>query len=640
MVVDYTYQIQYEICALVFLCSISFQFFSSRKFSTRASDLFSAILICCMADLALDILGCLTVTNIVIVPIGLNYLINGLFYCLQVVIPGLTVIYVLSAIGLSAKKTLWPYLLIIPAGVFLLLQLTNPITGLFFSIEGEMGNVRFITGPLAVFYYLCGGFYVLCILMLVIVYRTRLSHKQIFTVILFSVLVMGGMIIQYYHPDLVLTGTAMTVSIMLWHLTLQNPESMMDSETGAYDSAALKLFLNGRVRSGKIDAVVVDISGLDATERDIGNLSATVMKKIGAFLSKLTTSGSWFFRDSKTRFWIVLKHGDDVDEIADKVVSRFNGTWDVGDLSIDLMANVLSVRTRTSINISTTEMTAMINGILDKADPFTGQKTSVEIDAAFLARHRRRQLLEESMRRSIKTGEGLYLCFQPIVNVKDASRSSAEALLRFNDPNLGAVSPGELVPIIEECGMAMFIDTIVVENACSFLSRHPDVNELHVNLSATEFFHNPQKRILEIVKKHNVDPSRICFEITESAAARSPELLNSFMTQMMKEGFTFSLDDYGTGYSNILQVVRMPFSTVKIDKVLLEDTEKGRKALESTVKLFLDLGIEPIVEGVESTEELQRVTQLGASYIQGYLFSPPLPEDGYLRFVKNGNKSL
>ena len=137
------------------------------------------------------------------------------------------------------------------------------------------------------------------------------------------------------------------------------------------------------------------------------------------------------------------------------------------------------------------------------------------------------------MRRSVKTGEGLYICFQPLVASDGTKANAAEVLLRYNDPSLGPVPPSEFIPVIEKRGLALFIDTIVVEQACRFLEKHPEIHMLHINLSATEFFQNPAKRISEIVKGYNVNPKKICFEITESSAARNPEFLGSFMKQMI-----------------------------------------------------------------------------------------------------------
>ena len=629
-----TYQLQYEICSLVFLFALTFQFVSARKFPTRTNNIFTIILLASLADLGLDILGCLTVMNVVKVPLWLNYLINGVFYCLQIVIPALTSIYVLLATGVTFKNNTRAYLIMVPASAFLMLQLLNPFTKLFFYFETIDGIAIFKYGKFALLYYACSAFYVFALLALIIIYRDRLTKKQILTVVFFTILVTGAMLIQILKPYLILTGTAITAAIMLWDLTLQNPENMVDDETGVFNSPALRLFIDGRIRSARVYATVIEISGMSSTEREIGNISSSIMmKRIGAFLLSLSPGRVWCFRDSRTRFWIGAKNAAEMEEVSSKVVERFRDPWDAGGMNIDLMANVISVKTTTSIKISTPELISVVNEQLDESASFTDQKKNLDIDSIHLAKYRRKQILEESIRRSIKTGEGFYLCFQPIIDLNDNNKTTAEVLLRYNDPNLGGVSPVEFMPIIEKGGMAVYIDSFVVDKASIFLSEHPEIKCLHINLSAAEFFHNPIKRISEIVLRNGVDPKRICLEITESAAAKNSDMLKSFMTQMMRLGFSFALDDYGTGYSNILQVLNLPFSTVKIDKVLLENDDKGSKFLESTIKLFTELGIETVIEGVESKAILDRVVRSGAKKIQGFLYSPPLVTNDYLRYI-------
>ena len=107
---------------------------------------------------------------------------------------------------------------------------------------------------------------------------------------------------------------------------------------------------------------------------------------------------------------------------------------------------------------------------------------------------------------------------------------------------------------------------------------------------------------------------------------------------MISRGFSFALDDYGTGYSNALQVMSMPFSFVKIPSVISTRQDKSRKFIDGTIRLFMDLGISTVVEGIETKEQLDDVTSLGVGYIQGYLFSQPLEEDDYLAYIKGGKK--
>ncbi len=640
MVVDFTYQYQYELCSLVFLCCLTIQFFSAKRFPTATSYLFQWILLCSLADLSLDVLGCITLENIETVPIWLNYLVNGLFYMIQTILPSLMTTYVIYALGLSYRRNPKLSLTLVPGALALLIQMTSPLTGLMFSIRKVDGVTRFIQGPMIKVLYGIVAFYLLVLLSLGFIYRAKMSRKQIVTILCFSLLVTVAMVLQILHPNILLTGTGITLAIMLWDLTLQNPEHMIDDSSGAYNVDALNLYLDRSKLIGHLYASVVEIDGLSATDRGIEPGAANALQKsIGAFFSSLSKRKVLYFKETRNRFWVFSKNQTELEQMSSMIVDRFNESWNAGGFEVDLLARVLYFSTNTSIQLSSAELIAIVGQSLDSEGMITRQKNRYVIDSNLLARYRRRNLLEESLRRSLMNNEGFYLCYQPIISVKHDSPTTAEVLLRYNDPNLGAVSPTEFIPIIEENGLSMLMDNYVVDKACDFLSKHPEVDVLHINLSASEFYNNPVKRVSSIVLSHNVSPSRICFEITESVAARNPEMLSSFMNQMIALGFSFALDDYGTGYSNAIQVIRMPFKTIKIDKVLLNEGKKSRLFLEATIRMFDDIGMEMVMEGVETKEQLDRVVSYGVSLIQGFLFSPPLVDVDYLSHIGKNRKN-
>lgn len=641
MLVDYAYQFHFELCSLIFLCCITVHYASAKRFPTITNKLFTMILLCALLDLALDITGCLTLEYINTVPVWLNYLINGLFYCLQTVLPLLACIYVIYAVGFSFQKNKPMLLVFIPAALFLGIQLINPFTGLVFSIGTEKGVLGFQHGPLHIMLYASVVLYLLILVIIVIVHSGKLSGKQVFTIIAFTVIVTISMIIQMRFPSLILTGTGITVAIMLWDLTLQSPETMLDEESGAFNSNALQLFLEGELGRRQVHATVINVDGLSTFERGSGSLaSKTLSRQVGEFFAGVQRHKNWFFRDSNNRFWIISRTRAELEAISVRIADRFRKSWDVAGKSVDLMAKVLVASTNTHSKLSPAELISIVNDALDAENIINNQIIRLDIDSSLLAKYRRQQIIDESMRRSVKTNEGLYVCYQPLVASDGQTVNAAEVLLRYNDPSLGPISPAEFIPVIEKRGLALFIDSFVVDSACSFLEKHPEMHMLHVNLSATEFFHNPVKRISEIVSSHNVDPRKICFEITESSAARNPAFLGSFMKQMIEKGFSFALDDYGTGYSNALQVLSMPFSVVKLDKVLLTEGQKSRNFLESTIRLFKDLNMVCMVEGIETKEQFDMVTSLGGLWMQGYLFSPPLDEREYLEYIKQGSRAV
>lgn len=633
-----TFQYQYELCALIILVCMAIQYLSLKKFPSKTNMIFIAIMLCSIMDLALDVLGCFTLIYVNEVPLWVTYAVNNIFFCFQIIIPVLMLTYVVYSVGFSFATNPGFLAILIPAAVFLGIQFINPFTHVVFEIAPIDGTLQYARGILFPTLYISEFIYLAAVVVMVILFRNNLTSKQKGTILLFVAVIVFASVIQIFFPEILLTGMAMTISIMLMDMILQNPEDMLDNATRVFNGSALELFLSASMSRGKrIFLSVVDVDGLDMFSRGTGKADQIIETEIGKFFHRLSKKGGWVFRLSKTRFFVIAKDKDELEEHSNAILERFRKKWKVGNMSVDLLANVLCVETNTSIQFSNSEMIALIDEVIETNTAIGNQKSYLLIDSTILAKLRRRHIIEESLRRSFKTNEGLYLCFQPIISTTNSSFIAAEALLRYNDQSLGAVSPVEFIPIVEKCGMASFIDTYVINEGCKFLCRHPEVNLLHINLSAAEFSHNPAEMISSIVEAYDVDPGRICLEITESSAATHPDILLSFMTEMNRKGFHFALDDYGTGFANVLQVLKLPFRDIKIDKTLLADNERSRTFLSSTIKMFLEIGLVPIIEGVETNEQLEIVTKLGATTIQGFLFSPPLVEADFMRFISKQN---
>ena len=151
-------------------------------------------------------------------------------------------------------------------------------------------------------------------------------------------------------------------------------------------------------------------------------------------------------------------------------------------------------------------------------------------------------------------------------------------------------------------------------------------------------FTDKQKEILD---KYNVSASSINLEITESAAANSPEMFLNTMSELKDLGFTFSMDDYGTGYSNLSHMYDTDFDIIKLDKSILWNSYKSKKAdiiLQNTVKMIKEMEHNIVIEGVETEEQKEYVSSLGCDYCQGYYFSKPVDKNEFIEYCKKYNK--
>ncbi len=230
--------------------------------------------------------------------------------------------------------------------------------------------------------------------------------------------------------------------------------------------------------------------------------------------------------------------------------------------------------------------------------------------------------------------EQFELHYQPIFNVAREQVDSVEALLRWRHPEFGIVSPAEFVPLLESTGVIVPVGLWVLRKASeqlvSWRSNGTTVESVAVNVSVVQLSQsNFSRDALAVVERTGIERSRVTIEVTESVLMENPERSIAQLLELRSAGLHVSMDDFGTGYSSLSYLRRLPVNTMKIDRSLLVDavSPEGRTILAAMVKLSAELGLECVVEGVETLEQFQLLRDIGCVRLQGYLFARPLPAD-------------
>src|SRR6516165_8333205 len=239
-----------------------------------------------------------------------------------------------------------------------------------------------------------------------------------------------------------------------------------------------------------------------------------------------------------------------------------------------------------------------------------------------------RRILELDLRKAL-ANEEFELFFQPLVNLKSGRISTCEALLRWNHPVRGTVSPIDIIPVAEDMGMIVDLGRWILRRACMECMQWPEGVSVAVNFSPQQFH---QRDVLSEVR-YALDVSglparRLEIEITESTLLRNTQTTHDVLAQLRELGVRISLDDFGTGYSSLSYLHNFPLQKVKIDRSFLEgiDTDRPLRLLRGVARLSADLGMSVVVEGIETNEQLELVNADGTvSEAQGYLFSRPVP---------------
>ena len=231
--------------------------------------------------------------------------------------------------------------------------------------------------------------------------------------------------------------------------------------------------------------------------------------------------------------------------------------------------------------------------------------------------------------------------YQPIYSVRAGEYVSAEALVRLFDEDDRFISPDLFIPISERNGLILELGMIVFEQVCQFMKEQSllekGIRYVEVNLSVVQCMQEDlHQELMAVMQKYDIPPEAINLEITETAAVNSEKTLLSNMEALIAEGVTFSLDDYGSGYSNLSYVVGLPVDIVKLDKTLIWssfESQKADVAMQFAISMIKSLGMSVLAEGVENVQQYRRMESLGVDYIQGYLFSRPLPKDEFVRVI-------
>ena len=248
--------------------------------------------------------------------------------------------------------------------------------------------------------------------------------------------------------------------------------------------------------------------------------------------------------------------------------------------------------------------------------------------------------MESKLRRALERDE-LLLNFQPKVNIETGAITGAEALLRWRNPELGLVSPGDFIPLAEDLGLIVPIGEWVLQHACAQAGAwrsqgHPVA--VAVNLSARQF---RQNNLVEIIKRTLADtglaPEYLELEITESMIMHRPEQTIATLQQLDDIGVILSVDDFGTGYSSLSYLKRFPVHKLKVDQSFVRELHQNADdaaIVRAVIALAGSLNLKTIAEGVETEQQLSYLAGLGCDEYQGYHFSKPLPAAEFLSLLQ------
>jgi EAL domain-containing protein (putative c-di-GMP-specific phosphodiesterase class I)/GGDEF domain-containing protein len=539
--------------------------------------------------------------------------------------------YVCCVTGKSRKRSSEKIFLIhIPFFITEVLVVLNPIFNCIFFYDDNLVFTRnwgeYLIYWAAVFYFF------LSVSELFFSWNAITPRRSITLSYLFLI-VFAGVVIQLINFDIKSELFAEALALMGAMLAIESEDDRIHADTGIYNRRALHMDIhNILIMKEKANLIFIKINNAGVVERVTRSANFDILASAIADYLKCIVPRYCIYHPNKECFIIILNSNDkiDVNGIKNEITNRFYDEWRIYGSTFKLNATIIDT-------VIPDEVDSFEN-IVYIADAIIPQ--SVAVNNAEMDWLMRRAEVEKTIKRSVvKNNFEVY--FQPTLHSNGKKIHGAEALVRMKDSSIGYISPEEFIPIAEQIGLVDEIDDFVLREVCQFIEsgvlEKYDLDCINVNLSVIQclkpgFF----EHILNIVDEYNIYHSAINFEITESVGAENYRALSFVARQLKSAGFNLSMDDYGTGYSNMEGIFSLEFDVVKIDKSILwgaEKSLKGRIILENSINMIKGLGCHVLVEGVETEKQLELLKEYGVDYFQGYYFSKPMPKSLFLEYL-------
>lgn len=501
---------------------------------------------------------------------------------------------------------------------------------------------RYVRGPWYPVLYICSFFYIGVGVVYALRCRKCFAKGQFVSMFFIFPILIVALGVQLAYPALRVEMFSHALGVLFLLLMVQRPEERTNAVTGFGSSTAFATDIEQAVMNKKPIHIMLlnivnyksirDILGYESTQRLMRAASGTISEYLNA---ELRRADPYYL--GRGRFCLIIGKEDfkKTEAAADSLSTIFKEDVMMQDMDINLVMNVCIIRCPEDMK-NFQEIWAFCNEFEEY-----GQAGSVMYAKDILQDGRYIIKDIEDIIENAVNNDRMAVYYQPIYSVSDGAFHSAEALLRLDDEEYGRISPELFIPVAEKNGVIHRIGYFVLEEVCKFIAsdeyKELGLEYIEVNLSVAQCMRSKLAgEILELMEKYHIRPEQINLEITETAAVNSQNIMSENICKLREAGVPFSLDDYGTGYSNIRRVATMPFELIKLDKTFtdLEDNEKLKVVVRNTVRMIKEMNMKIVVEGIETKHLVDVFSEMQCDYIQGYYFSKPLSRENFVRFIR------
>jgi len=398
----------------------------------------------------------------------------------------------------------------------------------------------------------------------------------------------------------------------------------------------------------QVAVFLIDLDRFKAINDSLGhNAGDTLLRRVSTRLKKIISSADTLVRFSGDEFVVIMSdikfysnYLASITFMAERILDTLMKPYNINEHEINITASIgISLYPSDSRNANDLlkfAESSMYHSKSHKKGFY--QFYSSEINATSIAQ----LVLENDFRHAIKREE-LELYFQPQLDLRKGEIVSAEALLRWNHPKSGLLSPNTFLPLAENIGLFIPLGNWVMEQVCiqlrSWLDNEKTATKIAINLSAHQFkAENLPEKILFLLQKYQLDVDYLELEITEDAIMSDINESTQTLKQLYQLGAQLAIDDFGTGYSSLSYLTKFPIHFLKIDQTFVREAPSNKNVnsvIAATIAMAHSLNLKVIAEGVENKQQLEFLKSLGCDIVQGYLISKPLKASDYIQLIAN-----
>lgn len=572
---------------------------------------------------------------------GVKYLV-GCSYALQYSVVLFAMAYLISWIGKSLKrKKVAKFLTAIPVIVYIEEIIRMFLTWHLFSYHPLYGYAEkpgiYVLNIMVVMTLLYSLIY--CLL------NTRVVSYHRLTMFAAMGMVVGiTVMIQMLADGVGFVEFVIAIVFLLMYIVAQNPSDMLDHNTLVLNRNMFDECLRSDIYNKKsFDLVVLALDDFKIINKSYGITAGDMLLiQVAQFLQNLDEQ-HMVYRYGADQFAVQIYHEDgNLKNTLELIEERFRHPWITESFSTMLSTTICCI-TWPDDGDEYADIVDVIDFSVLSAKQ-KGKGSTVYAKNLDLQSLRKEKAIEKAIEQAMDQ-DTLEVHYQPIFNTEKGCYTSAEALVRIRDDLLGNLSPEVFIPIAERNGSIIRMGNMIFEKVCKFISennlKETTIEYIEINVSVVQCMQEDFVESLnEIMEKYGVEASQINLEVTETAAVNSIDVLQENVEKLHRQGISFALDDYGSGYATIGYIHQLPFKIIKLDKLMVWDAFENERAgitLRYTVGMLKELKVHIVAEGVETREQQSRLSDIGCDYLQGWYYSKAVPPDEFTKLIEKAS---